>query len=137
MAKALPTDLELLRAIFDEHYDAFVAYTDDKPNRDNRMWVPVNLDAIAKRFGTDSPMIFGRLYYHMNQKYGEVQLDGTRLDFFQLVVGRDSHCINFPFLASVLADLQQDQRRFAVATGIAVLSLVVSLLSIVIAVFAP
>ncbi|MGD2132722.1 MAG: hypothetical protein PVI23_08010 [Maricaulaceae bacterium] len=129
----LPTDLKLLDAIYTKYYDDFCAFTDENKNRSTKIWVPIDIETLAKRFGTDPDMIFGRLYYHLRGKYRQPMGDEV-LEFFQMRIGGDRHCVNFPFLASVLADLREERRRFVVATRIAALSLVISLVSIVVAV---
>ena len=48
-------------------------------------------------------------------------------------LGQDRHCVNFPLLTSVLSDLQDDKKRFIVSTRLAGLSLIVSSVSILIA----
>lgn len=131
----LPTDRDLLNAIFKDNYKAFAAFSDENQTRSTKIRVPIDINVLARRFRTDPDMIFGRLYYHLNGKYGQ-EFDGGRIEFFQMRVGADKHCVNFPFLASVLADLKLESNRFAWATGIAALSLVVSIVSIAIAVFA-
>ena len=135
MARALPTDLDLLNAIYTSHYRAFADFSEENKTRSTKIWMPIDIEALAKRFGTDPDMIFGRLYYHLNGKYAQTMKGDERIDFFQMRVGQDRHCVNFPFLASVLADLKEDRRRFVVATRIAALSLVISLVSIAVALF--
>ncbi len=134
MEGRLPTDRELLEAIFSAYYRVFAAFTEESKSRSSKIWVPIDIDALARKFRTDADMIFGRLYYHLNGKFSQELGDGSRLDFFQMRVGADRHCVNFPFLASVLADLKEERGRFVWATGIAALSLVVSIVSIAIAV---
>lgn len=135
MASRLPTDLRLLDAIYRTYYDDFVAFSDENKNRGTKIWVPIDIHVLAKRFDTDPDMIFGRLYYHLRGKYRQPMGDQV-LEFFQMRVGPDHHCVNFPFLASVLADLREEQHRFVVSTRIAALSLVISLISITVAVLA-
>ena len=130
MAKDLPTDLELLNEIYCANLRAFTEFTDENRIRSTKIWVPIEIETLAKHFRTDPDMIFGRLYYHLNGKYRIAFKENESLEFFQLRVGKDRHCVNFPYLASILADLREDHRRFAVATGIALLSLVISLASI-------
>jgi len=129
VARAIPTDLRLLDAIYSRYHAEFSAFSDDNKTRGTKMWVPIDIDELAAKFSTDPDMIFGRLYYHLRGKYRQPTGDEV-LEFFQMRVGQDRHCINFPFLASVLADLREERRRFVVATRIAALSLVISLVSI-------
>ena len=133
MTRQLPTDLKLLDEIYRRYVDAFSEFTEENKTRSTKIWVPIDIEALAKHFDTDPDMIFGRLYYHLKGKYRQPMKDGD-LEFFQMRIGGDRHCVNFPFLASVLADLREERRRFVVATRIAALSLAISLVSIVVAV---
>jgi hypothetical protein len=130
-----PTDLEILKEIYRRHYSSFAAYSRKSPNRDSKIYVPVDLDAIAARVGVDVDIVFGRLYYSLNKKHGYRNDDGSYVHLFTPVAGKDRDCVNFPLLASVLADLGQENRKFWWATLIAVFSLVVSIISIVIALY--
>lgn len=133
MARRLPTDLELLDVIYRTNLEAFSAFSDDNKTRSTKIWMPIDIDAIAQHYDVDPDLIFGRLYYHLNGKFRQPMGENEVLEFFQMRVGGDRHCVNFPFLASVLADLREDRRRFVVATRIAALSLVISLVSLAVA----
>ena len=134
MAK-IPTDERLLAEIYRRYERAFGDFSEENKTRSTKIWVPIDIDVLAKRFRCDPDLIFGRLYYHMNAKYGSHTGDGDSVNVFSLRIGRDAHCVNFPLLASVLADLQEDTKRFRVSTRMAALSLVVSAASILIAIF--
>jgi hypothetical protein len=131
--KKLPTDLEILNLIYEQYYETFSQY-DEKENktRSTKNRVPINIDEIANKLKVDPDIIFGRLYYHLNKKYGYRNEDGTRVSFFTLKVGKDSKCINFPLASSVLADLRNNKRRYNIATWIAVISVGISVISIII-----
>jgi hypothetical protein len=135
MARDLPTDLKLLSEIYKTNLRAFSDYSENNQTRSAKIWMPIELEALAKQFQTDPDMIFGRLYYHLNAKFRMTLGENEHVDFFQPRIGRDRHCVNFPYLASVLADLREEHRRFMIATGIAILSLVISVVSIAIAIF--
>jgi hypothetical protein len=135
MSTDLPTDLKLLNEIYRTNLRAFSDYSEDNKTRSAKIWMPIELDALAKQFNTDPDMIFGRLYYHLNAKFRMTLGENEHVDFFQPRIGKDRYCVNFPYLASVLADLREEHRRFLIATGIAVLSLVISIASIGIAIF--
>jgi hypothetical protein len=72
----------------------------------------------------------------LNEKFSYQHDDGSKVEFFALGAGDDRHCVNFPYLASILADLQDQNRKYMTATLIAVLSLIIAILSIVISIFA-
>lgn len=129
----LPTDEALLATIYKTYLAEFSRYEADNSIRSAKIWMPIDIDALAKKFRCDPDLIFGRLYYHMNDKYGSTTSDNEPVQFFTTRLGQDRHCVNFPLLASVLADLRDDRKRFIISTRIAALSLIVSSLSIMIA----
>jgi hypothetical protein len=133
--KRPPTDLEILNEVYERNYDAFAAYSKSAPNRDSKIYVPIDLDTIADKLGVDADIVFGRLYYHLNHKHGYRKDDGSYVHLFTPVAGKDRHCVNFPLVASVLADLKQENEKFWWATIIAVFSLIVSVASIIISAY--
>jgi len=82
----------------------------------------------------DVDIIFGRLYYHLEQKYGYSRSDGSTVAFFALKIGSDNNCINFPYMASVLAKLRDREKKQSIAKNIAIFSLIIAGLSSIIAV---
>ena len=131
--KHAPTDLQILKEIYERYYDTFAAYTDEKPNRDSRIFVPIDIDAVAGKLGVDGDIVFGRLYYHLNKKHGYKEDDGSYVMLFTPRAGSDRHCVNFPLMGAVLADLSDESRKFWWSTVLALLSLIVSIVSLVVA----
>lgn len=134
MARPIPTDETLLAAIYNKYLKTFSDWSDDNKTRVAKIWVPIDIDALGKKYRCDPDLIFGRLYYHMNEKYGSSTGDGQNVNFFNMRLANDRHVVNFPLLTSVLADLQDNRKRFIISTRLAALSLVVSAISIGIAV---
>lgn len=132
---AIPTDERMLAEIYRRYLRTFSDWSDENRTRTAKIWVPIDIEALAKRFRSDPDLIFGRLYYHMNEKYGSSTGDGDRVNFFNMRLGQDRHCVNFPLLTSVLSDLQDDKKRFLISSRLAGLSLIVSSASILIAIF--
>jgi hypothetical protein len=130
----LPTDLQLLDTIYRRYYDFFASYSEASPNRSSKIYVPIKIEDIARHFGLDSDIIFGRLYYHLDQKYGYKDTDGAEVHLFTPVVGGDRHCVNFPYVASIVASLRDQDRKYRIATGMASVSLLVSVVSFVLSV---
>jgi hypothetical protein len=130
-----PTDYALLKEIYKRHRAEFPEYEKGASNRrSSKIFVPIDVVAIAKHFRVDEDSIFGRLYYHLEPKYGQPE---EKKVFFTPKAGSDQNCINFPMLEAVLAGLRQEWRRdlLAVATavvsfGIAIGSLVVSIVAL-------
>jgi hypothetical protein len=134
MARPIPTDETLLATIYKRNLKAFSEWTENNKTRVTKIWVPIDIDELGKKFRCDPDLIFGRLYYHMNEKYGSSTGDGQEVNFFNMRLANDRHVVNFPLLTSVLADLQDNRKRFIISTRLAALSLVVSAISIGIAV---
>jgi hypothetical protein len=66
-----PTDFELLNEIYNRHRADFEGHSEDSGERLTKILVPVDIKGIAHQFGVDPDSIFGRLYYHLEPKYGE------------------------------------------------------------------
>ena len=126
----IQTDRKLLQEIHDRYYETFASYQKGDDSRDSKIYVPIDVDKVASAFDVDGDIIFGRLYYHLDRKYGYKQDDGRMVHFFARVAGNDRHCVNFPLLTAVLADLKLENRKFRIATGIAFLSLIISIIAI-------
>ncbi|MCP3953950.1 MAG: hypothetical protein GY697_17295 [Desulfobacterales bacterium] len=103
-----PTDLKMLKAIYKRYYDQYAAYSDENKIRSAKIWVPIDIYKLADALGTESDILFGRLYYHLNNKYGKAGDEGMQVELFAIRVGSDHHCIHFPLLASILASLEDE-----------------------------
>lgn len=126
----IPTDLKILDAIYELHHEDFVSFMSDETRRDSKIYVPIDCKKIAGRLKVDGDIVFGRLYYHLEKKYGYRRDDGTVVHFFDSRVGNDVHCINFPLMTSVLAGLRQERKNFWISTATALAALFFSLLSL-------
>jgi hypothetical protein len=138
MRRRPPTDYELLREIYERYGAHFAEYVKDAAvGRETKILVPIDIPAIADRFGVDADSIFGRLYYHLDPKYGVPTVKGQpRKVFFTPVAGDDRTCVNFPLLEAVLAGLWQEWRRDLLALATAFLSLGIALASLFVSIFA-
>ncbi len=134
MAPQLPTDLALLDEIYKMNYGQFVDFSDANKQRSSKIWVPIDIETLARKFGLDPDIVFGRLYYHLNEKFSFQNSEGSKSEFFAMRIGSDRHCINFPYLSSIVASLKDERMKFLTATLIAGFSLAISLISIFIAV---
>ena len=130
-----PTDLQILNTIYESYYDTFKSFTKDAPERAAKIYVPIDCKKIARALGVDPDIVFGRLYYHLEKKYGYSQRDGVRVHFFALRIGDDIHCVNFPLLSSVVAGLRQDNRKFWITTGVSILALILAVASLTISIY--
>lgn len=138
----LLTDLEILETIYGRYYHEFASFRKDAANvRNSKVYVPIDVDKIGRELTVDGDIVFGRLYYHFNKKYGYINTDGSKVQFFVLELGsegnKERHCIQFPLMASVLADLKYEHRKFRVATNVSVLALIISSIALIISLFKP
>lgn len=133
--KRTPTDLEMLNVIYEQHYDQFAQYSKDSPERESKIYVPIDCASIANQLGVDGDIVFGRLYYDLENRYGYTKDDRSKVHFFAFAMGEDRHCVNLPLLASVLAGLRHENKRFLVTTWIAVLAIIISSISLGVAIY--
>ena len=126
----IPTDLQILNLIYNSYYKTFESYTRGNNSRETKNYVPINIDAIGKKLCIDGDIVFGRLYYHLNKKFSYRNDDESLVEFFACKIGDDKHSIHFPYMASVLADLKYENRKYRTATIIALVSLGISLIAI-------
>ena len=125
-----------MQAIYDEYYPYFAAHTKDAPHaRDSKIYVPVDVRLIAQNLSVDGDIVFGRLYYHLEKKYGYATDDGKTIKFFWFREGKpmpDRHCVNFPLMSAILASLREDNRKFNVTQALAIAALVISIISLLV-----
>lgn len=134
MRKA-PTDLEILNRIYERYYVQYASYT--QGSRAAKIYLPIDCAVIARDLGVDNDIVFGRLYYYLDKKHGYTNPDGTRVPLFTRGVGDDRDCVHFPMLASLLADLRYENRKFRVATSLAMASIVIALTTCFLSVIRP
>lgn len=121
----LPTDRAILRCIFD-------MYRKDFPRGDlgaGKVFIPIDVEAVARRLGVDKHLLFGRLHYDMGTRLKHRDPKDPNLTLasvFEPLVGSQRHSVNFPYLAAVLAGLEEQRRRDLWTTGLAILALVVA-----------
>lgn len=128
-----PTDREILQKIHDFYLDEFGHFDRNNPEneRSSKIYVPIDCVAIANELDVDPNIVFGRLYYHLDKKYGYTQDDGSKVHLFALSVGKDRHAVNFPMLSAVLADLEQSWFRFTAPLVISGIALAISVISLI------
>lgn len=130
MAK-LHTDRELLRCIYD-------MYRKDFPRGDlgaGKVFIPIDVEAVARRIGVDKHLLFGRLHYDMGTRLRYRDPNDPKVTLasvFEPIVGAQPNSVNFPYLTAVLAGLEEQRRRDLWATGLAILALVVAVATAVV-----
>jgi hypothetical protein len=131
--KKLPTDLQILNEIYERYYETFCSHSQDQ-SRSAEVLVPIDIRAIARTFSVDPHIIFGRLYYHLNRKYGYTEADGAKVSFFTIRTGKEIPYIQFPLLASVLASLREEHGRDQWTRWLSIAAIAIALASFLISV---
>ncbi|WP_122689676.1 hypothetical protein [Pseudomonas viridiflava] len=131
----LPTDLQVLEAIYNHYYEEFSNYQKGEENgRQSKVYLPIDCKLIATQLGVDSDIIFGRLYNHLNKLHSYENEDKSKVPLFALKVGADYKCVHLPMLSSVLAGLQADNSKFKTTVWLSSIAIVVSLTSLAISI---
>ena len=129
--KSIPSDFKLLSEIYQRYYDQFIKFNPKAPDRTTKTYISIDIEAIADHFKVDEEIIFGRLYLHLEKKYGFKNNDGSISPFFAKNIGKDRHAINFPLLASVLAGLQEERNKQNIAMYLSIAAIIISVFSLV------
>jgi hypothetical protein len=135
--KRPPTDLEILEEIYDRYYTDFCAYSKNNKIRKTKNYVPIDIQAIADHFSVDGDIVHGRLYYHLDHKYGIISKDGDKVPFFLFVENSTPeicHQVQFPILASAIAELRETRNQFLWATCLAAASFIIALLALIVSI---
>lgn len=130
--KKIPTDFEIINEIYNRYEDIFHSYSTEDPDKITRVRVPVDIEKIAKACGVGEDMIFGRLYYHFNKKYSYRDEDGKLITFFASAKF-DGLSVNFPMVASVLADLKMEQKSFRTVNALSISAIILSVIALSVA----
>ena len=121
------TDRILLKKVYDTYYSTFCAFDHNSQLRESKIYVPIDCQTIAKELKLNPDIVFGRLYYHLNKKYGYKQNDGSMVHLFALKTGSDKHTVHFPLLSAVLAELEQSYYRFTIPIFVSLTALIISI----------
>lgn len=121
MAK-LHTDREILRCFFD-------MYSAEYPAKGDPL-VPVDINAVAKKLGCDPHLLFGRLHYDFGTRLRHRDPKDPNLtlaSIFEVSAGNQRHVVNFPYLAAVLASLEEKRRHNLWTVWVATAALIVAI----------
>lgn len=133
--KPLPTDIQILDRIYNRYYEEFTSFDKEEARREGKVYVPIDIASVADDLSVDGDIVFGRLYYHLENKHGYKQENGSLVHLFAFQIGGERHAVNFPYLASILAGMREEQRKFTTATTTAIVSLVLAAISLYVSVF--
>lgn len=124
------TDVKLLEKTYEMYYDEYKNYNNDQSIRESKIYVPIDCSLIANKLNFEQDIVFGRFYYHLDKKFAYKQDDNSKVHFFLFHTEKEKNLINFPLLASVLADMKEQEFKFRFPIIISVIAIVISLVSV-------
>lgn len=130
----LPTDRYVLECIYKTYESAYPGPEDASGRGINDPFVPIDLHVVAKKVGCSPELLFGRLYFHLNQKHRYKQESGASVSLFELNIQNKGHAVQFPYLAAILAGLNQEFRKQLVTYGVSFVALGISLASLAVSI---
>ena len=122
----LPTDIKILNFIYKNYESDFQDFPSKNINRLVKNIFPIDIDLIAQKFKVDPDIIWGRLYWFLNEKYNYDLKNGETLSLFIERSTEPHFWVNYTYLSSILASLHQEENKNNWAIGIAIFSLIVS-----------
>ena len=133
--KNLPTDRDILKNIYQNYYDSFKDFERESKPRSSKIYVPIDIKKISDELNVDAELIFGRLYYHMDKKYGYTQQDGSKVHLFTPKAGSGNNAVNFPLLGAILAEIEETHQNNRLSIVLSIAALFISLLTLFITEF--
>jgi hypothetical protein len=127
----LPTDHEILSCIYEMYRTSYPGKPAGSERGENDPYMPVNLRQVAARLSCNPELLFGRLYYHLDAKHRYKQDNGALVSLFYLNFQGKGHSVHFPFLAAIVAGMNQEHRKTFWSLAFSALALVVSVASLV------
>jgi hypothetical protein len=127
MSKRVPTERQVLRCIYDMYEPVFPAegFTAGK------VFVQIDIEAIAQKLHCEKNILFGYLSSYLDHKYRYKTAESTFVHLFTPRAGDLKNAINLPYLAAILAGLDQEHSKFAWSLGVSLVALALSVGSIV------
>ena len=127
MSKPIPTERQVLRCIYDMYESSFPT----KESNIGKVFVEIDVEAIATKLGCDENILFGYLYYHLDHKHRYKTGENSSTHLFTPKAGELHHAINFPYLAAILAGQDQEHSKFIWSLGVSLVALALSVGAIV------
>ncbi|ADH87131.1 hypothetical protein [Desulfurivibrio alkaliphilus] len=126
----VPSDLQIIEEIYKRHVDDYEEWKEGNPARTNKNYVPVDITAVAKSLRVDVDIVWGRLYYDLDNRYSYQKSDNSWVHLFARRADTDKDCVHFPYLVSVLSSLRSKRWQLWVPAIFSGLAIIVSMASL-------
>ena len=120
----LVSDLAILDEIHKVYEPIYLAGLDEEGVL-HKTYIPIDIHDIARRLGMNKHILFGRLYYHLDQKYRYKDFDEAETHLFLREIRGQRHCIHFPLLSAAVSERQHEVNRLLVPIVVSITSSVV------------
>jgi hypothetical protein len=129
MLNTIPTDRKVLRCI----YDMYRSQYPYKPEKGSigQVMIPIDIEAVAANLKYDKHLLFGHLYYHLDHKYRYKTGESSSVVLFAPRAGEMKNAVNFPYLAAILAEHDQEHSKFTWSFGVSLVALALSIGAII------
>lgn len=129
MKSKIPTEREILREIYEMYKSQYPFKPENGPI--GQVFIPLNMDKLSNNLNIDKHLLFGYLNTHLDHKYCYKTGENSYVRLFSSAVGSQRHAINFPYLAAILADRDQEHSKFAWSLGVSLVALALSVGAII------
>lgn len=123
------TDRLLLKAIYEEYYSEFCTFDEENKTRSSKNHIVIDCKKISEELQIDYDIVFGRLYYHLEKKYGYKKGE-ISTPLFSTGAGTHRLVVNFPLLSAILAELEQSHVRFTLPLWLSIVAITISALAL-------
>jgi hypothetical protein len=127
----LPTDRQVLRCIYVMYESSYPGVLAVGERGENDPYLPINIPTIAKKLECKPELLFGRLYYYLDEKHRYKQDNDSLVSLFQLNFLGKGNCVHFPYLASILASHDEEHRKQLWSLALSMVAVALSLAAIV------
>lgn len=123
----LPTDREVLQCIYEMYESSYPGKALENGQGENDPFVSIDIREIARKLDCSPELLFGRLFYYLDQKYRYKQDNNAQVNLFHIQIDKKRHAVHFPYLASIYAEHEESFNKQFWPLAISVIALLFSI----------